>query len=84
MIDHGDDTAIVQPGRPQYAYHADDLALRILVDVVANEEWNSYNWMHFARQATDYHSRPDTLRDPANSVNTTLDGTCFVVSASSG
>ena len=40
----------------------DDLALRILVDVVANEEWNSYNWMHFARQATDYHSRPDTLR----------------------
>ena len=40
----------------------DDLALRVLVDVVANEEWNSYNWMQFARQAPDYQARPDTLR----------------------
>lgn len=40
----------------------DDLALRILVDVVANQEWNSRNWMVMARQVEEYRSHPDCLQ----------------------
>jgi uncharacterized protein (TIGR02391 family) len=40
----------------------DDLALRILVDVVDNREWNSRNWMVLARQVEEYRSHPDCLQ----------------------
>ena len=40
----------------------DDLAIRILVDVVENQEWNSRNWMVLARQVDEYRSRPDCLQ----------------------
>jgi uncharacterized protein (TIGR02391 family) len=40
----------------------DDLALRILADVSANEEWNSRNWMLLARQVDEYRSQPGCLQ----------------------
>lgn len=40
----------------------DDLALRVLVDVDENQEWNSRNWMVSARQVDEYRSHPDCLQ----------------------